>query len=147
MKIKPIHTNVVVKPITKDEVTKSGIVLPDTVDKEKPEKGEVIAVGEGKILDDGKRAPMSVKAGDTVMFKKYSPDEIKVDGEEYLVISEGDILAIINQRLESWNLEDRILMIYLLIFIFSYINFIKNLKINYRNQIISSECSGLKSKF
>lgn len=95
MKIKPIHTNVVVKPVYEDEVTASGIVLPDTVDKEKPEKGEVVAVGDGKLLDDGKRAPMSVKVGDTVMFKKYSPDEIKVDGEEYLVIQEGDILAII----------------------------------------------------
>ena len=96
MKIKPIHTNVVIKPATAEEVTASGIVLPDTVDKERPEKGEVLAVGEGKLLDDGKRAPMSVKVGDTVMFKKYSPDELKVDGEDYLVISEGDILAIIN---------------------------------------------------
>lgn len=96
MQIKPLHTNVVVKPVTEDEVTKSGIVLPDTVDKERPEKGEVVAVGEGKMINDGKRAPMSVKVGDIVMFKKYSPDEIKVDGEEFLVISEGDILAVIN---------------------------------------------------
>ena len=93
--IKPIHTNVVVKPITEDEVTKSGIVLPDTIDKEKPEKGEVVAVGDGKLLDNGQRASMSVKVGDKVMFKKYSPDEIKVDGVEYLIISEGDILAIL----------------------------------------------------
>ncbi len=95
MKIKPLHANVVVKPATEDEVTKAGIVLPDTVDKERPEKGEVIAVGEGKLLNDGKRAPMAVKVGDTVIFKKYSPDEIKVDGEEYLIINESDILAII----------------------------------------------------
>lgn len=95
MKIKPIHSNVIVKPITENEVTKSGIVLPDTVDKERPEKGEVVAVGEGKLLDDGKKAPMNVKVGDKVMFKKYSPDEIKVDGEEYLVIQESDILAIL----------------------------------------------------
>lgn len=93
--IKPIHSNVVVKPITEDEVTKSGIVLPDTVDKERPEKGEVIAVGEGKILENGTKAPMSVKKGDVVMFKKYSPDEIKVDGEELLIINESDILAIL----------------------------------------------------
>jgi len=86
---------VIVKPIRQDEITKSGIVLPDTVDKERPERGEVVAVGEGKILDNGQRAPMSVKVGDRVMFKKYSPDEIKVDDEEYLVISEGDILAIL----------------------------------------------------
>ncbi|OGF27052.1 co-chaperone GroES [Candidatus Falkowbacteria bacterium RIFOXYB2_FULL_47_14] len=95
MKLKPLHSNVIVKPIRQDEITKSGIVLPDTVDKERPERGEVVAVGEGKILDNGQRAPMSVKVGDRVMFKKYSPDEIKVDDEEYLVISEGDILAIL----------------------------------------------------
>ncbi len=97
MNIKPIHTNVVVKPISQDEVTKSGIVIPDTVDKERPEKGEVVAVGDGKLLDNGQRAPMSVKVGDIIMFKKYSPDELKIDNEEYLVISEGDILAIINK--------------------------------------------------
>lgn len=96
MKIKPINSNVVVKAITASETTKSGIVLPDTVDKERPEKGEIIAVGEGKLLENGQRAQMTVKAGDVVMFKKYSPDEIKIDGEEYLVISEGDILAILN---------------------------------------------------
>ena len=95
MKLKPLHDHIVVKPITEDEMTKSGIVLPDTVDKEKPEKGEVIAVGEGKMLDNGQRAPISVKVGDKVMFKKYSPDEIKVDGAEYLIISESDILAIL----------------------------------------------------
>jgi chaperonin GroES len=96
MKIRPLHDNVIVKPVTQEEVTKSGIVLPDTVDKERPEKGEVIAIGEGKLLDDGKRAPMGVKVGDIVMFKKYSPDELKVDDEEYLVISEGNILAVLN---------------------------------------------------
>jgi len=95
MKLKPIYDHIVVKPITEDAVTKSGIVLPDTVDKEKPEKGEVVAVGSGKLLENGQRAPMSVKVGDKVMFKKYSPDEVKVDGVEYLIISEGDILAIL----------------------------------------------------
>jgi len=70
-------------------------VLPDTVDKDKPEQGEVIAIGEGRLLDDGKRMPMSVKVGDMVMFKKYSPDEIKIDGEDLLVISESDILGIL----------------------------------------------------
>jgi len=93
--IKPIHDNVIIKAITENETTKSGIVLPDTVDKEKPEKGEVIAVGEGKILASGQFAPMGVKKGDKVMFKKYSPDEIKVEGEDYLVIKEEDIIAII----------------------------------------------------
>ena len=96
MNIKPIHDKVVVKPIVEDEVTKSGIVLPDTVDQERPEKGKVVAVGTGRILDSGQTAPMSVSVGDTVMFKKYSPDEIKIDGEEYLVISESDIMAVIS---------------------------------------------------
>jgi len=95
MKIKPLNANVAVRAIAEEEMTKSGIVLPDTIDKEKPEKGEVVAVGEGKLLDNGQRALMSVKVGDKVMFKKYSPDEIKIDGEEYLIISESDILAIL----------------------------------------------------
>ncbi|MFH1662161.1 MAG: co-chaperone GroES [Candidatus Falkowbacteria bacterium] len=95
MSIKPLHDHVIVKAITEDEVTKSGIVLPDTVDKEKPEKGEIVAIGDGKLLENGQRAQMSVKIGDKVMFKKYSPDEIKVDGEELLVISESDIMAIL----------------------------------------------------
>ena len=96
MNIKPIHDKVVIKPIVKDEVTKSGIVLPDTVDKERPEEGKVVAVGAGRILDNGQVSPMSVKIDDIVMFKKYSPDEIEIDGEDYLVISESDIMAIIN---------------------------------------------------
>lgn len=95
MKLKPLHDHLVVKPISENEITKSGIVLPDTIDKEKPEKGEVVAVGNGKMLDNGQRSPMSVKIGDKVMFKKYSPDEIKVDGVEYLIISESDILGIL----------------------------------------------------
>lgn len=96
MNIKPLHNRVIVKPIVEDEVTKSGIVLPDTVDKERPEKGEVMAVGEGKILDNGQKSPMSVKVGDIVMFKKYSPDEIKIDDKDLLVIGEEDILAILS---------------------------------------------------
>ncbi|MFA6383692.1 MAG: co-chaperone GroES [Parcubacteria group bacterium] len=95
MNLKPLHDNVVVKAIAADEVTKSGIVIPETIDKEKPEKGEIIAVGPGKLLENGQRASMSVKIGDKVIFKKYSPDEIKVDEVEYLVISEGDIIAIL----------------------------------------------------
>ncbi len=95
MKLKPLFNNVIVKPAPKEEVTKSGIVLPDTMDKEKPEQGEVVAVGEGKLLDNGQLGKMVVKVGDKVMFKKYSPDEVKVDGEEYLVLSESDIIAIL----------------------------------------------------
>ena len=95
MKLKPLGDHVIVKPIVEDQMTKSGIVLPETVDKEKPEKGEVVAVGAGKLLDSGQKAALTVKVGDKVMFKKYSPDEVKVDGVEYLIISEGDILAIL----------------------------------------------------
>lgn len=95
MKLKPLGDHVIVKPITENEVTKSGIVLPETIDKEKPEKGQVVAVGEGKLLDNGQSAKMSVKVGDKVMFKKYSPDEVKIDGVEYLIISESDILGIL----------------------------------------------------
>lgn len=95
MPLKPLGDNVIVKPLSEDEVTKFGIVLPDTVEKERPEKGEVIATGPGKILENGQRAEIQVKPGDKVMFKKYSPDEVKVDGEEVLVIAESDIIAII----------------------------------------------------
>lgn len=95
MKLKPLHNNVIVKTLSQEEVTKSGIVLPDTLDKEKPEKGEVIAVGPGKILDNGQLSAMTLKVGDKVVFKKYSPDEIKIDNEEYLVLSESDVIAIL----------------------------------------------------
>jgi len=93
--LKPINDHVVVKPLTEEEKTSSGIILPDTVDKEKPEKGEVIAVGPGKMLDSGQRAPMSVKTGDKVIFTKYTPNEIKIQDQEYLVLSESDILTIV----------------------------------------------------
>jgi len=95
MKLQPLFNNVIIKPLKGEEMTKSGIVLPDTMDKEKPEKGEVIAIGSGRILDNGEIMKMSVKVGDQVMFKKYSPDEVKVDGEDYLVLSENDIIAVI----------------------------------------------------
>lgn len=94
MKLKPLHDNVVVKPMSADEVTKSGIVLPET-SKERPERGEVVAVGPGKRLENGEVAPMGVKIGDKVMFKKYSPDEIKIDNQEFLLLGESDILAIL----------------------------------------------------
>jgi len=95
MNLKPLHDNVVVKPDSQEEITKSGIVLPETIDKEKPEQGVVLAIGEGRILDNGQKKSMSVKKGDKVMFKKYSPDEIKIDGEDYLIMSENDIIAIV----------------------------------------------------
>ncbi|MCD4694278.1 co-chaperone GroES [bacterium] len=95
--IKPLHDNVVVKPIVEEESTKSGIVLPDTIDKEKPEKGEIVEIGPGKMLKSGERVPMSVKKGDKIIFKKYSPEEIKIDNEEYLIINESDILGVLEK--------------------------------------------------
>ncbi|MFH1367146.1 MAG: co-chaperone GroES [Patescibacteria group bacterium] len=95
MNLKPLNDKVIVKGLTNEEVTKAGIVLPDTAEKEKPEKGEVLAVGPGKLLENGQRSQMSVKVGDKVLFKKYGPDEVKVDDEELLVVSEEDIIAVI----------------------------------------------------
>jgi chaperonin GroES len=97
MKLQPLNDHVIVKPITEDETTKSGIVLPETVDKEKPEKGEVVEVGPGKMLDNGERASMTLKKGDKVIFKKYSPDEINLEDEEYLVLREDDVLAVVGE--------------------------------------------------
>lgn len=93
--IKPLGDKIVLEVAPKEEVTKSGIVLPDTAEKERPEQGKVIAVGLGKMLDNGTRAAMSVHVGDTVIFSKYGPSEVKVDGKEYLVVKEEDVLAII----------------------------------------------------
>jgi chaperonin GroES len=93
-KIRPVGDRVVVKPAAKEEVTKSGIVIPDTA-KEKPQEGTVIAIGSGRLLDNGDRAPLDVREGDRVLFAKYGGTEFKLDGEEYLVLKENDILAII----------------------------------------------------
>jgi len=93
-KMRPVGDRVVVKPAAKEEVTKSGIVIPDTA-KEKPQEGTVIAVGSGRLLDNGDRAAMDVREGDRVLFAKYGGTEFKLDGEEYLVLKENDILAII----------------------------------------------------
>ena len=98
MKIKPLSDRVLIEPISSEEVKKFGkvsIVMPQTADKERPEQGKIIAVGPGKTDENGKRIPMSVRKGDTVLFTKYGPNEIKVDGKEYLIASESDILAII----------------------------------------------------
>ena len=93
--IKPLGDRVVIKVLEKEEKTKSGIVLPDTA-KEKPQQGEVMAVGNGKVTEDGKTVPMNVKAGDKVLYGKYSGTEVKLDGEEYLIIKESEILAILS---------------------------------------------------
>ncbi|MFA7377538.1 MAG: co-chaperone GroES [Patescibacteria group bacterium] len=95
MKVQPLSNNVIVKPLKAEEVTKSGIVLPETNEKERPEKGEIIACGPGKMTEQGNLIKMSVKVGDKVIFKKYSPDEIKIENEDYLVLSENDIVAIL----------------------------------------------------
>ena len=91
-KLEPLGDRVLVKPINKEEVTKGGILLPDTA-KEKPQEGEVVAVGLGRLDDDGKRIPMEVKKGDRVIYAKYSGMEWKMDDEEYLILRESDILA------------------------------------------------------
>ncbi|MBI2628346.1 MAG: co-chaperone GroES [Candidatus Niyogibacteria bacterium] len=93
--IKPLGDRVLIEPIAEDLRTKSGIVIPDTAEKERPEKGKVVAAGEGKRSDDGKIIPLFVKKGQTVLFSKYGPSEIKVDNKEYLIAKEEDILAIL----------------------------------------------------
>ena len=94
MKINPLADHILIEPIKEEEKTKSGILLPQTVDKEKPEQGTVIAVGPGRKTDEGQVIPVSVKRGQKVLFTKYGPNEIKVDGKEYLIVKEEDILAI-----------------------------------------------------
>jgi chaperonin GroES len=96
MNLKPLADRVLIKPIVRDEVTKGGIVLPDTA-KEKPQEGEIVAVGPGKLGEDGKRIEMEVKKGDRVIYAKYAGLEWKHDGEEYLILRESDILAKLNK--------------------------------------------------
>src|SRR5436305_2449641 len=92
--LKPLGDRVIVKPKPEDEMSRTGIVLPDTA-SEKPQEGEVLSVGPGRVLENGKRVEMEVKAGDTVLFAKYAGTEIKLDGDEFLVIREGDLLAVV----------------------------------------------------
>jgi len=96
MKIRPLYDRVIVKRLEEEEKTKGGIIIPDTA-KEKPAQGRVIATGKGKVLDSGKVVEMSVKSGDTVLFGKYSGTDIKIDGEEHLILREDDILAVIEK--------------------------------------------------
>lgn len=95
MNVKPLRDKILVKPESEEETTKAGIVLPETA-KEKPKKGKVLAVGSGSIVD-GQTVPLEVKEGDVVIYADYGPSEIKVDGEELLIIKEEDILAIVSQ--------------------------------------------------
>jgi chaperonin GroES len=96
MNIKPIADRILIKPLSDEEregMTASGIVIPDTAEKERPEEGKVMAVGPGRVTEEGKMLPMSIKVGSRVLFTKYGPQEIKVDGVEYLIAKEDDILA------------------------------------------------------
>lgn len=95
MKLKPLGNKIILEAASKEEKTKSGIYIPETADKDKPEQGKVLAVGPGKMLENGKRNEIEVKVGDTVLFSKYSPTEVKIDGKEYLVVSDEDIMAIV----------------------------------------------------
>ncbi len=94
MSLKPLGDRVIVKAIEQEERTAGGIVLPDTA-KEKPQQGEVIAVGSGKLLDNGERVSLEVKSGDRVIFAKYGGTEVKVEGQEYIILRDTDILAIV----------------------------------------------------
>jgi len=93
-KLRPLGDRVVIQPTPREEMTKSGIVLPDTA-KEKPQEGKIIAAGPGRLTDEGKREPMDVKEGDTVLYAKYAGTEFKIEGEELLIVSQKDILAIV----------------------------------------------------
>ena len=95
MQLRPLHDRLIVKPVSKEEVTALGIIIPDTAGEKRPEQGEVIAIGPGKLRDDGSRSALSVKVGDKIVFKKYAPDEVKIGDETYLVLAESDVMAVI----------------------------------------------------
>jgi chaperonin GroES len=97
MKIRPLQDRVIVKRLAEEEKTKGGIIIPDTA-KEKPQEGKVIAVGKGKVTEEGKLIPLDVKAGDKILFGKYSGTEIKIEGEEHLIMREEDILGVIEGK-------------------------------------------------
>jgi len=97
MKIRPLGDHVVVKRMKEEEKSKGGIIIPDTA-KEKPQEGEIVAAGKGKVSDDGKVLPMDVKAGDRILYGKYSGTEIKIDGDDYLIMHQDDILGILESK-------------------------------------------------
>ena len=94
LKIRPLHDRILVKRLEEGETVRGGIIIPDTA-KEKPQEGKVVAVGNGKVGDDGKKIPLDVKAGDKILFGKYSGSEVKLDDKEYLILREEDVLAIL----------------------------------------------------
>lgn len=93
-KLKPMDDRILVEPAEEETATSFGLVLPDTANKEKPQKGKVISVGPGKLTDEGKRIPMTVKPGDTILYTKYGPTEVKIEGKEIYFLQESDVLAI-----------------------------------------------------
>lgn len=95
MNLKPVSDHIILKPVDKETVTSSGIIIPDTIEKEKPEQAEVLAVGPGKMLESGQRQSIEVAVGQKVMFKKWSPDEVEIDGQKYLIIKSDDVIAIV----------------------------------------------------
>lgn len=95
MKLRPLEDHIIVEAVEENSTHSSGIIIPDTVSKEKPQKGKVLAVGPGKINNEGGRMPMDIKVGDTVLFSKYGPTEVKIEGKELLVLSQTDVLAVI----------------------------------------------------
>jgi len=96
MKLKPLGDRIVVKVLTQEEKTRGGIVIPDTA-KEKPQEGEVLAIGSGRVLENGQKLPLEVKKGDKVLFSKYGGTEVKIEGEELLILSERDVLAVLEK--------------------------------------------------
>lgn len=95
MNLKPLNDYLLIEPLKEEEITKGGIVIPETAREERPIKGKVIAVGPGKLNDKGERMPMTIKEGQVVIFKKYAPDEVKIEDKEYYFVREDDVLAII----------------------------------------------------
>lgn len=95
MKVRPLHDKVLIQRLDSEETTKGGIIIPDSA-KEKPQEGKVIAVGNGRVLEDGSTKPLEVKKGDKILFSKYGGTEIRIDGEDYLILSEEEILAVVD---------------------------------------------------
>jgi len=96
MKLRPLHDRILVKRVEEETTTKGGIIIPDSA-KEKPAEGKVISVGNGKLGEDGKRVPMDIKKGDRILFSKYGGTDVKIDGEEYLIMREDDVLGVIDK--------------------------------------------------
>ena len=100
MRIRPLHDRILIRRIEQAETARGGIIIPDSA-KEKPQQGEVIAVGDGKILEDGRRVPVDVRAGDRILFGKYVGSEIKLEGQEYLILREEEVLGVLSQQAKS----------------------------------------------